>query len=209
MFAVGISLNGLAHNGQLGLAVRVGLTLWHAALVALPLTFLCSVLVLFFRSSQPLLNPIRVRDFCTDRLHGTESSAPDGAPKGTAHAGAARLAPLQGGPGPPEAEAGRDGDGDALKESRWTIDTLQCMQCHRARMAFLQVLVDCKPHTAPAERLAMAHRIQNCAVLAANTLSPPQPSGGLLGIERIKKAFSCVSPWAAGWSALLLIIAPI
>lgn len=139
-----VGTNGLAHNGQLtgfgrSCGVPVLARLSHALLPysRLPLQY-----------SRHSLNPIRVRDFCcADRLHGTESSPPAGAPKRTAHAAAARLAPWQGGPGPPaEAEVGRPRagrgtrDGDALKDSRSTIDTLQCMQCHSARMAFLQSL---------------------------------------------------------------------
>lgn len=77
MFAVGISLNCLAHNGQLGLARSCGVPVFAFGAFSLRP---CSKTT----STWCSLNPICVRDFCADRLHGTESSPPAGAPKRTA-----------------------------------------------------------------------------------------------------------------------------
>lgn len=68
------------------------------------------------------------------------------------------------------------------------------MQCHSARMAFLQVLVDCKPHTAPQLSASQWHTEPRIAQSLQQTHSHRRsPVAGLLEIERIKKAVSCLT----------------
>lgn len=162
-------------NGQLGLAVCVDFPFWPSCRSFFFPSFLSLSLPFRHLNSTSTLEPPVCATFASPDSTALSRVRLLIRLKSSAHAAAARLAPLQGGPGPPaEAEAswaGQPGRGPGRgRAHEQPLDDrhVQCMQCHSARMAFLQSLwianSTLRPRLSASQWHAVRRIVQFCSI---------------------------------------------